>query len=92
MTAVLKSGYGTYRCGRQAIRIGPGSGVHYHWEMRESEPGLDSFRVLITLQTPVDRTSRSGTEPGRWQPAPWSAPSAGNGHPLIAPIITPRMK
>ena len=56
MTAVLKSGHGTFRCGRQAIRIGPGSGVHYQWEMRESEPGLDSFRVLITLQTPVDRT------------------------------------
>ena len=56
MTALLKSGHGMYRCGRQAIRIGPGSGVHYHWEMRESEPGLDSFRVLITLQTPVDRT------------------------------------
>ena len=56
MTSVLKSGYGTFRCESQAIRIGPGSGVHYHWEMRESEPGRDSFRVLITLQTPVDRT------------------------------------
>ena len=56
MTALLKSGHGTFRCGSQAIRIGPGSGVHYHWEMRDSEPGRDSFRVLITLQTPVDRT------------------------------------
>ena len=56
MTSVLKSGHGTFRRGDQAIRIGPGSGVHYDWQMRESEPSLDSFRVLITLQTPVDRT------------------------------------
>ena len=40
----------------EGIAIGPGSGVHRHWQMRASEPDLDSFRVLIELQTPIDHT------------------------------------
>lgn len=55
-TAILKSGYGTFHNGNEGITIGPGSGVHRHWAMRNSEPDTDSFRVLITLQTPVDHT------------------------------------
>ena len=36
--------------------IGPGSGEHRQWQMRGSDPDTESFRVLITLQTPVDHT------------------------------------
>jgi hypothetical protein len=55
-SAILKSGYGTFHNGNEGITIGPGSGVHRDWNMRGSEPDNDSFRVLITLQTPVDFT------------------------------------
>ena len=55
-SAILKSGYGTFHNGNEGISIGPGAGVHRHWAMRNSEPDTDSFRVLITLQTPVDHT------------------------------------
>lgn len=55
-SAILKSGYGTFHNGNEGITIGPGSGVHQDWNMRGSEPDHDSFRVLITLQTPVDFT------------------------------------
>ena len=55
-SAILKSGYGTFHNGNEGITIGPGSGVHRDWNMRNSEPDHDSFRVLITLQTPVDYT------------------------------------
>jgi len=55
-TAILKSGYGTFHNGLEGISIGPGSAVHRDWAMRNSEPDENSFRVLITLQTPVDHT------------------------------------
>jgi len=66
-TAILKSGYGTFRRGAEAIRIGPGCGVHRTWQMRASDPDPGSFRVLLTLQTPVDHVVeiRCGT----WSPA-----------------------
>jgi len=54
-TVILKKGYGTFRRGRHGIRIGPGSIAHRVYAMRNSEPEPDSFRVLVTLQTPVDR-------------------------------------
>jgi len=37
------------------------------WQMRGTEPEPDSFRVLITLQTPVDRVLE--IRYGRWSPA-----------------------
>jgi hypothetical protein len=55
-SAILKSGYGIFHRGDEGMSIGPGSGVHRHWEMRNSEPDVNSFRVLVTLQTPVDYT------------------------------------
>ncbi|MBT4137490.1 MAG: hypothetical protein HOE48_06215 [Candidatus Latescibacteria bacterium] len=55
-SAILKSGYGTFHNGNEGIAIGPGSGIHRDWNMRGSDPDNDSFRVLITLQTPVDFT------------------------------------
>ena len=53
-TAILKSNFGTFHSRQEGIRIGPGSGAHRTWQMRSSDPDLGSFRVLITLQTPVD--------------------------------------
>ena len=53
-TAILKSGYGIFHRGEYGIRIGPGSVAHRMWQMRGSEPEPDSFRVLVTLQTPID--------------------------------------
>jgi hypothetical protein len=55
-SAILKSGYGTFHSGIEGITIGPGAGIHRDWNMRGSEPDTDSFRVIITLQTPVDHT------------------------------------
>ncbi|CAN5493810.1 hypothetical protein BH10PLA1_BH10PLA1_00980 [soil metagenome] len=55
-SAILKSGTGVFRRGDQAISIGPGGDVHRDWNMRESHPTKDVFRVLITFQTPFDRT------------------------------------
>jgi hypothetical protein len=55
-SAILKSGYGTFHNGSEGLTIGPGAGVHRHWEMRNSDPDSGSFRALITLQTPVDYT------------------------------------
>jgi len=54
-TAILKSGYGIFHRGDEGIRIGPGSGAHRTWQMRESQPDMDSFRVLLTFQTPIDQ-------------------------------------
>lgn len=54
-TTILKSGYGVFHRGEHGIRIGPGSGAHRMWQMRGTEPEPESFRVLITLQTPIDR-------------------------------------
>jgi hypothetical protein len=55
-SAILKSGHGTFRNGDQAISVGPGSDIHRDWSMRYSAPIQDAFRVLITFQTPFDRT------------------------------------
>ncbi len=54
-TAILKCGYGIFHRGEYGIRIGPGAIAHRMWQMRGSEPEPDSFRVLVTLQTPIDR-------------------------------------
>jgi hypothetical protein len=55
-SSILKSGFGIFHRGSEAISVGPGSGVHRNWAMRNSEPAADQFRVLLTLQTPVDHT------------------------------------
>lgn len=55
-SSILKSGIGIFHRGSEAISIGPGSDVHRHWAMRNSDPADDRFRVLVTLQTPVDHT------------------------------------
>ena len=54
-TAILKSGYGVFHRSAHGIRIGPGAIAHRMWQMRGSEPAPDTFRVLVTLQTPIDR-------------------------------------
>ena len=66
-TAILKSGYGVFRRGSDAIRIGPGEVAHRMWEMRDTQIDMERFRVLITLEAPVDRIIeiRCGT----WSPA-----------------------
>ncbi len=66
-TAILKSGYGVFRRGSDAIRIGPGGSAHRMWEMRDTHMDTESFRILITLESPVDRVLeiRCGT----WSPA-----------------------
>jgi hypothetical protein len=66
-TAILKAGWGTFRRGDDAISIGPGGEAHRMWQMRGTEPEPDAFRVLITLQTPIDRTLE--IRYGRWSPA-----------------------
>ena len=63
VTTILKSGHGVFRRGADAIRIGPGACNHRMWQMRGSETANDSFRVLLTYQTPVatDLQIRVGT-------------------------------
>jgi len=51
----LKSGYGIFRRGNEAISIGPGCFVEGDWNMRESEPRKNTFRVLSSFDTPFDR-------------------------------------
>lgn len=65
-TAILKSGHGIFHRGEHGISIGPGSNVHRMWQMRNTEPEPDSFRVLVTLQTPIDRILEIRC--GRWSP------------------------
>ena len=55
-TAFLKAGFATYRIGAEAISVGPGNLQHRMWNMRNSEPEPDCFRLLIALMTPVDWT------------------------------------
>jgi hypothetical protein len=55
-STILKSGIGIFHRGNEGISIGPGSDVHRHWAMRNSDPAHDRFRVLVTLQTPIDHT------------------------------------
>lgn len=55
-SVVLKDGFGTFRVGDDAITIGPGDFAHCDWNMRESNPTSDAFRVLITFTAPFDRT------------------------------------
>ena len=61
--AFLKSGYATCHAGGDAISAGPGAYAHRMWRMRWSEQAPEACRVLIALQTPVDRTleARCGT-------------------------------
>ena len=54
MTTILKAGNGVFRRGADAVQIGPGNCGHRMWQMRGSEVTADSFRVLLTYQTPVD--------------------------------------
>ena len=55
-TAFLKAGFATYRVGSEAISVGPGNLQHRMWNMRNSEPEPECFRLLIALMTPVDWT------------------------------------
>jgi len=66
-TSLLKRGYGVFRRGEWAIRIGPGASAHRMWQMRGSEPEPDSFRVIIALETPVDHILE--VRCGRWSMA-----------------------
>ena len=54
-TVFLKSGYAIYHIGNDGISVGPGAYFHRMWQMRNSEPASEAFRILITLLTPVDR-------------------------------------
>lgn len=54
-SVVLKSGHGTFRVGDEAITIGPGSYSHCDLNMRESQPTIDAFRVLVTFASPVQQ-------------------------------------
>jgi hypothetical protein len=65
-TAILKSGYGIFHRGDHAIRLAPGHIAHRMWHMRNTEPEPDSFRVLITLTTPLDHIFEIRC--GRWSP------------------------
>ena len=55
-TVFLKSGYGVYRVGEDAVKIGPGAMQHTMWLMRNSEIDEAGGRVLVTLMAPVLRT------------------------------------
>lgn len=59
-SAVLCDGDAVYRCGRDAIRIGGGFGVHNSTAaMRGSEaPDTSAFTLYFTAVTPVDRVVR----------------------------------
>jgi len=63
-TAILKSGHGVFHRGEHGISVGPGGDAHRMWQMRGTEPEPDSFRVLIPLQTPIDRVLE--IRYGRW--------------------------
>ena len=54
-TFFLKDGVGIYHVGQDAISISPGCYAHRMWQMRNSEPVRGSFRVLLTMVTPVDQ-------------------------------------
>ena len=66
-TAFLKSGYGLYRVGADAIRIGPGAFAHAMWKMRNSEVDAGGYRVLIALMAPAEHTLEIRC--GRWSDA-----------------------
>jgi hypothetical protein len=53
---ILKRGFGTFRVRSDAVRIGPGSAEHRMFEMRNSDPITDTFRVLVTQETPVEHS------------------------------------
>jgi hypothetical protein len=55
-TAFLKSGYGIYKVGDDAIQIGPGENAHCMWAMRNSEISENDFRLLITAMAPLQKT------------------------------------
>ena len=66
-TAFLKSGYGLYRIGADAIRIGPGAFAHAMWKMRNGEIDTGSYRALIALMAPMEHTLEIRC--GRWSDA-----------------------
>ena len=66
-TAFLKSGYGLYRVGADAIRIGPGAFAHAMWKMRNSEIDAGGYRVLVALMAPMEYTLEIRC--GRWSDA-----------------------
>jgi hypothetical protein len=53
---VLQNGYGVYRMGTDAIRFGPGVGLHMYTQVRGAEPKLDGPSVYLTAWTPFDHT------------------------------------
>ena len=57
-TTVLKSGYGVYRAGASAVRIGPGAMEHQvtSWDMEGDDADPEAFRILLLLTTPIDKT------------------------------------
>ncbi len=61
----LREGAGVLRCGSEAIRISPGRADHAYREMRGLERETGSFRVLMTMFTPVDHAFK--IEAGDWR-------------------------
>jgi hypothetical protein len=51
-SVMLKAGHGVFRVGDEAISVGPGSFAHGDWNLRESQPTRDAFRVLTTFTAP----------------------------------------
>jgi hypothetical protein len=66
-TALLTAGWGLFRRGADAIRVGPGAKAHRLWHMRGAEAQPDCFRVLVALETPVEH--RLELRCGTWSPA-----------------------
>lgn len=55
-STILKDGHGSARCGRYALRVGPGSRAHRMWQMRGSEAGCTGFRIVVPLLSPLEKT------------------------------------
>jgi hypothetical protein len=64
-SAFLKAGRGVFRIGDEAISVGPGSFAHADWNLRESDPTADGFRVLTTFTAPFTQ-KRIEIRYGHW--------------------------
>jgi hypothetical protein len=64
-TMFLKGGNAVYRVGDDEITVGPGHCAHTMWKMHNSPGAPESFRLLVSLLSPVDHTLRLQT--GKFQ-------------------------
>lgn len=60
-TMFLTSGEAVFRVGSDEITIGPGACAHTTWKMHNSPDAPETFRLLVTLLSPVDHTLRLRT-------------------------------